>query len=1026
MNTSPLSSKRYALVRVIVLFMLCNHALAETTWSQIKTPHARLIFKQGMSQEAQRLANTLDHLYGPISQSLGARPAPISLILWDKNFQSNAQVAHFPRRMELYNVPFQEYGLLGTNEWFNLLAAHEFRHVVQHAKLRHNLLKGLYCFGGDITQVPVQYILVPKWVYEGDAVVTETVLTKSGRGRMPYFSRLYRMNLLEHGGFSYSKQMFRSLKHQVPDHYRMGYYLVAHLRRKYGAEVLEKILAKTTWLIPFPIAVWQVTGKSMTQVYKEANEELKALWQGQIDGLITTPATSMVNRDDETYTDYSYPQTNSKGEIVVLKSGLGTAKQFVLLHQKQQETPLFIPGTVHKNVSFTMAQGQIVWTEEVPHYGSDLDEYKEPIMWGQHYYGVIQRYDVQKKCLKTLTHQSRYKAAALSPDAQKIVAVETTSNYQHRLVILDAENGAVLRHLPNPNNYFYMTPRWLDDGQRVVVVKHYNSQATLALVDTHTGQSEDLLPYSEENIGVPVPCGKYVLYNSAYNGIDNIYALDLASGKRYQVTSRKYGAYHPTLSQDGQWLIFNDFTKHGMDVAKMPFDPQSWTPLEEVEDRTVHYYAPIVDQENNADVLDHIPSKTYAVAPCRPWQHTFNVHSWLYDTVSSGKPEVGINIHSKDLLDTTDLQIGYIHNLYKGKSTGSIMGSMASTSFDALNPWTETSIQNSIGRFGKILRNDVSNIDKHTKTGFLKLVYRGFYPVFAFEGELEALPKAACLNKSLAIDVKLPLTVKRGQYMHYAALSFKNAIKEEATRNKGADFIDKIWERTYQFHVSRYGSTLAPRDLTKRWKQALTVSYTQTPYYESEAIKSAEQVWRIIPHFFLPGPFKHHTLEVKPSLLLQKYQADTKRSPQGLFDKLSHKLGKNTYWYLINRGLMQHGRTLEAFKVAFMGLVIEATYRWPIAYPELDLGGGLYMQQISGRICYKSVCKEWKWNAFYTPSAKKSWHSDEGQELFQIGPAIDMGIPLIGLSFRVEPMFTYDLDKGLGWDFKLGTEHKLF
>ncbi len=85
-----------------------------------------------------------------------------------------------------------------------------------------------------------------------------------------------------------------------------------------------------------------------------------------------------------------------------------------------------------------------------------------------------------------------------------------------------------------------------------------------------------LTEFSNENIGYPVPFENYILYNSPVSGIDNIYALDIKSGERFQITCSKYGSYNPALSRDGKWIYYNEQGRNGMDVAKISFDPSTW------------------------------------------------------------------------------------------------------------------------------------------------------------------------------------------------------------------------------------------------------------------------------------------------------------------------------------------------------------------------------------------------------------------------------------------------------------------
>ncbi|MEL6606954.1 MAG: hypothetical protein AAFP88_01740, partial [Bacteroidota bacterium] len=82
---------------ILAVLPLKGQPLSPTQWYSIHTPHADLIFRGGMTQKAQHMANTITHLYGPVSQSLGAQPAPIPLILLDQRFEANGSFTYAPR-----------------------------------------------------------------------------------------------------------------------------------------------------------------------------------------------------------------------------------------------------------------------------------------------------------------------------------------------------------------------------------------------------------------------------------------------------------------------------------------------------------------------------------------------------------------------------------------------------------------------------------------------------------------------------------------------------------------------------------------------------------------------------------------------------------------------------------------------------------------------------------------------------------------------------------------------------------------
>ena len=50
--------------------------------------------------------------------------------------------------------------------------------------------------------------------------------------------------------------------------------------------------------------------------------------------------------------------------------------------------------------------------------------------------------------------------------------------------------------------------------------------------------------------------------------------------------------------------------------------------MEQVADRRVHYYEPLIDQEQGGSVLENIPQRIYPVHRYRPLGHLLKIHSW--------------------------------------------------------------------------------------------------------------------------------------------------------------------------------------------------------------------------------------------------------------------------------------------------------------------------------------------------------------------------------------------------------------
>ena len=190
-------------------------------------------------------------------------------------------------------------------------------------------------------------------------------------------------------------------------------------------------------------------------------------------------------------------------------------------------------------------------------------EFQQNMRWGQRIASELKVLDLSTGRLTRFGRGARYTAAALTPDGRRLVAVREGTDYQHALVIVDAQTGAEVQALPNPHNDLYLQPRWHSDGRRLVAVTLSAAGKTIVVLDPTTGTAHNLLPVANVNLANPQPWRDFVLYNSAQSGIDNLYAVSARTGQTYRVTNRPFGAYQAAVSPDGRTLAFHDYRATG-------------------------------------------------------------------------------------------------------------------------------------------------------------------------------------------------------------------------------------------------------------------------------------------------------------------------------------------------------------------------------------------------------------------------------------------------------------------------------
>ena len=314
-------------------------------WYRLSTPHFRVLYPNGLDSTAQRTANRLESIYEPASASLGKQPRPITILLQNQTTNSNGFVSLLPRRSEFFAVSPQDPAQLGTYNWLDLLAVHEYRHIVQNDKALQGYGRVLYTALGN-AGLSLPLLTVPDWFAEGDAVSTETLLSSSGRGRIPNFDLGMRANLLAGNRFSYPKAVGGSYRDNVPNHYVLGYFLTTYLKRTYGSDIWSRVLTRNYRRFPWPFA-FSASIRAETQLrtddlYHKTMDDLTEIWQKQQAALTLTPATHYPTNGKiekqstahPVFTNYRYPQFLTDSTILCVKSGLGDTPRLVMLSGK--------------------------------------------------------------------------------------------------------------------------------------------------------------------------------------------------------------------------------------------------------------------------------------------------------------------------------------------------------------------------------------------------------------------------------------------------------------------------------------------------------------------------------------------------------------------------------------------------------------------------------------------------------------------------------------------------------------------
>ncbi len=321
---------------------------ASLKWQQINTEKFQLIFPEGFEKQAQYFANALDQAYILVPQNLKTSPRKISVLIHNQSVISNGMTPWAPARIEIHNTPPQN---IYAENWFNQLAVHELRHVVQIEKMNTGLTKVLGIIFGQQAAAAVFGTYLPWWFIEGDAVVTETALSKSGRGRLPSFEMPLKAQLLEKGIYSYEKATHGSFVDHTPNPYELGYQIVAYGRSKYGSKMwenaLENVARKPFSITPFSSSIKNTTGLSKQEFYQNSMEFLKEKWK-EIQSELILSDHYPITKTPEHFSNYLNPVFKSDESTIAFKTSMDELNQIVSIDQSGKENVLLTIGSSYK------------------------------------------------------------------------------------------------------------------------------------------------------------------------------------------------------------------------------------------------------------------------------------------------------------------------------------------------------------------------------------------------------------------------------------------------------------------------------------------------------------------------------------------------------------------------------------------------------------------------------------------------------------------------------------------------------
>jgi hypothetical protein len=402
-----------------------------TKWRQINTDTVRVVYPEGMEKSAKQVAEWVHVLQAKDLSSLGGKTRKISLVFQNQNTFSNAYVGLAPWRSEFYNTAPQDPFILGATDWNKNLAIHEYRHVQQYSNFNKGFSQFASILLGQQGQALANAAAIPDWFFEGDAVYNETLYSNQGRGRLPLFQAGFQSLLLANKKYNYQQLRNGSLRFYTPNHYSLGYLLVAYGRKMYGNDIWQKITSDAAaykpFFYPFQNAIKKHTGKKFEQFYQDAMGFYQAQWKQPLDSSVQWITALEKNN----VTDYLYPYPTASGATLVLKKSYKKIPAFYLIQPDGKEQ-IIATKQIAVDDQYSYNNGRLVYAA-----------YQPDARWGNRDFNQLVLFDIATGNTEIIAAKSRYFSPDIAHDGKTLAVIESKTTGESVLTTLNRE-GAVL------------------------------------------------------------------------------------------------------------------------------------------------------------------------------------------------------------------------------------------------------------------------------------------------------------------------------------------------------------------------------------------------------------------------------------------------------------------------------------------------------------------------------------------------------------------------------------------------------
>lgn len=587
-----------------------------TKWREIVLDENIIVYPENFEEMAQRIAAYFERIHEVSFDELGHekyrgdKDNRRKITQLYQNFGSDAfgLVSMNPLHAFYSYSPF----LFGSYRTHQALVVHEGRHVGQISGYKEYTHVDYNIFlGGQIDPI---LLLLPLWVTEGDAVLAETLFSDAGRGRDPAFFNHFRNLVLQKPEITddYMKVVMYSdgVDFSIQNWYVYGFLLTSYLYENYDPNITIKITEELNdgfLLFPNPwMIIEKYTKKPLKVIWKDMIKDVRKKWtaqQQQIKSSMTEGNVVIGDKEKKgNLINYQVLATKKNGGAYITKQAFRDYQvDLYEVDSLTKKSSLKKIGTLNNKVSGSWDGS---FSEKKSSIGGNYLAQINVVSSLDGKPGKSDGVNLRVTDLKTkssfdiIAKDGNFNDVAISENGEKLAVTRYNKSYYFFVDVYDLKSKKLIKTIELGLEQEAFHPSWVGNNEIVFLVNSGESRGTVVTkLNVNSGKKEVITESPKEDwYYFPRIKDNKLFFISPYSGRNNIYAMDLSSKKRVQVTSRLNSV--GTYDFVGDSIVFSDYNDKlsGFDIVTMPYNPSSWKPMGQVTKVPVIMYPKFLER----------------------------------------------------------------------------------------------------------------------------------------------------------------------------------------------------------------------------------------------------------------------------------------------------------------------------------------------------------------------------------------------------------------------------------------------